>query len=88
MAERCHRPRSLRPFAFGGVQNDEIREGHQSLTAKIVVSTDEVAKLRDIIREQHSELEDILGSLDQGIDNFTDGLREIENGVAELSKFL
>jgi hypothetical protein len=44
--------------------------------------------LRGALRDEVSELEDLLDSLNTGIEYFDDGLRYLDDGIIEFSKFL
>lgn len=47
-----------------------------------------IAAERDTLRQLHSELEDILESVDEGIDEISDGLRYLESGIDRMSQYL
>lgn len=55
---------------------------------KIERTKTQIADLRDVLREQLSDLEGIMESLDTGIADIEAGKRQIEDGLAEISKYL
>lgn len=56
--------------------------------AEIAKGKAKMEVLRGTLRDQIAELEDILDSLNTGIEYFDDGLRILDDGVMEFSKFL
>lgn len=54
----------------------------------IEVAAKKAAAVRDELRDKISDAEDILESLNEGRDSLEDGLREMKNGLATLSKYI
>lgn len=65
----------------------ELRALNSAL-AKIESTKKKMADLRDVLRGQLSDLEDIAESLSEGVNLVEDGLRAISDGVDEMSKFV
>lgn len=62
-------------------------KGLKSVLAKIEKSKNIVSKERDKLRELHGELEMILESFDEGIDQLNAGQLEIENAINTISQY-
>lgn len=60
----------------------------KSLVAKIEKAKDKIASQRDIIRELHAELENLLETLDEGVNSIEIGCLDISAGIDELSQKL
>ena len=52
------------------------------------VSKNKLCLLRDKMRDQVSEIEDILTSMDDAIEAFEDGQNCFKGGITELSKYV
>lgn len=56
--------------------------------AKIEKIKTQMAKLRDTLRDEISDLEGILESLNDGVNLTEDGLRSLNEGLDEMSKYV
>ena len=55
---------------------------------KIEATQKQIAKLRDKLREEVSDLEGLLESLDRGVYDFDVGLRNMQSGLDHFSEYL
>ena len=60
----------------------------KTILIKIEKSKKVISKERDKLRSVYIELEDILETLDEGTDDINVGLKYIESGIDEVSKYL
>jgi ABC-type transporter Mla subunit MlaD len=55
---------------------------------KVEITRGKIAKLRDTLRSQVEDVNDILDSLEESMDLFDEGRRAFDDGLDALSKYL
>ncbi len=65
----------------------QIKELGKLLT-KIESTKSQVSKYRDLLRELHEELDDILETLDEGLSDFADGQRLLGDALDKMSELI
>lgn len=58
------------------------------LLAEVEGTKAKMAKLRDTLREQISDLEGVLDSISEGIECFSDGRRSFDDGLDYFSQYI
>jgi len=81
---------ALQQRKFGEVMKAKLTEKEKLLKqlAEIEATKNKLAELRDKLRGQVSDLEDILESLETGIDQFDDAHRLFSDGLDTLSQYV
>jgi hypothetical protein len=65
----------------------ELKKAKAMLT-KIEATKGKIAVLRDVLRTQVLDLEDIIENLDTGVEYFDEGLRSLIDGLDKVSELL
>lgn len=69
------------------MNKDELRAARKAL-GKIVTTREKLKKLRDQLRDEISEFEDILESVGESIELFSSGTKDLQDGLDELCKYM
>ena len=57
----------------------------KQVLARMEKCKEEISKQRDILRDLHSQIDDLLEPLEDGLQDISDGMLQIENGLESIS---
>jgi len=57
----------------------------KQVLARMEKCKEEISKQRDILRDLHSQIADLLDPLDDGLHDISEGMLQIENGLESIS---